>query len=143
MMTIPGVGLYYAGMVDAPKVHSTIFQTFSIACVITLSFFIFGYSLSLGPPAQGSLPVQPNQHSSLYYGDASRLWYWGIGGASVHQNAPTVPESVYCTFQLSFAILTAALVCSSFADRIKFVAMLVFTLLWHLAVYCPIAHAAW
>jgi Amt family ammonium transporter len=61
----------------------------------------------------------------------------------VHQNAPTVPESVYCTFQLSFAILTAALVCSSFADRIKFVTMLVFTLLWHLAVYCPIAHAAW
>ena len=143
LMTVPGVGLYYSGMVNVSKVMLTLMQSFSIVCVITLAYFTFGYSLAFGAPAQGSLPVRADQRSSPFFGDASRLWLWGMGADSVHQAAPTVPESAFCLLQLCYAILAASLVCGSFADRIKLPAMLTFIAAWHLCVYCPIAHANW
>lgn len=143
LMTVPGVGLYYSGMVSVTKVMPTLMQSFSIVCIITFVYFTFGYSLAFGSPGQGSLPIRSDQRSSPFYGDASRLWLWGMGADSVHQIAPTVPESVFCLLQLCYAILAASLVCGSFADRFKYTSMLIFISLWHICVYCPIAHANW
>jgi Amt family ammonium transporter len=143
MMSVPAVGLYYAGMVKVPNVLATVHQSFTIACIITALWFIMGYSLSLGPPAQGDLPVQWNQHSSLYYGDASRFWYDGMGEDSIHQLAPTIPESVFATYQLVFAVIAACLISGCMADRIKYQSLVIFISLWHIAVYCPICHASW
>ena len=143
LMTVPGVGLYYSGMVNVSKVMPTLMQSFSIVCVITSVYFAFGYSLAFGSTAQGSLPVRSDQKSTPFYGDASRLWLVGLGADSVHQAAPSVPESAFCLLQLCYAILAASLVCGSFADRLKHHSMLAFIALWHLCVYCPIAHANW
>lgn len=139
MMTVPALGLYYSGMVNVKNVLATCMQSFAITCLVTFLWMCLGYSLAFGPPgAPGEL-----RHSSLFIGDSSRFWYWGIGANSVHQLAPTIPESVFATYQLTFAIITAALICGAFADRIKFSSLLVFITIWHLLVYCPIAHSIW
>ena len=143
LMTVPGLGLYYSGMVRVTDALTSAQQSFTLACLITFVFFTFGYSLAFGPVAQGSLPVKADQHSSPFIGDASRLWYWGISADSVHQLAPTIPESVFAAYQLSFAIIAAALICGAFADRVQYGPLLVFITLWHIAVYCPIAHSCW
>jgi hypothetical protein len=109
MMTIPGLGLYYSGMVSVKNVLACIMQSFMITCLITVLFFFVGYSLAFGPAAQAGV-IDQSQHSDLYIGDGSRLWYWGLGRSSVHQLATTIPESVYATYQLTFAIITAALI---------------------------------
>ena len=118
MMTIPGLGLYYAGMVSVKNVLACVMQSFSITCLVTFLWMCCGYSLAFGPPI--------NTGSSEFIGNGSRLWYWGLGADSAHQLGPTIPEGVYATFQLTFAIITAALIMGSFADRIKFSSMLLF-----------------
>jgi Amt family ammonium transporter len=142
MMTIPGLGLYYSGMVRVQNVLVTIMQSFCIACVITIVWLCWGYSLAFSPAGMPNENGAIN-HSSSIIGDGRRLWLWGMNMGSVHQNAPTIPESVYCTYELAFAIITAALICGSFADRMRFGPMLVFIVLWHTLVYCPIAHWNW
>ena len=97
---------------------------------------IFGYSLSFAP-------AYPNNHTNELFGDGSRLWLRGMTLRTFHYLAPTIPESVYCTFQLTFAIITAALICGSFADRMKYTSMIIFVTIWHLVVYCPMAHSNW
>ena len=132
MMTIPGLGLYYSGMVRVQNVLVTVMQSFSIACTITLVWLLWGYSLAQSP-AGVPQPDGAVRHSSSFIGavrrrhvvaysntpagDANRLWLWGMNVGTVHQSAPTIPESVFCMFQLAFAIITAALICGSFADR--------------------------
>jgi len=136
MMTIPGLALYYGGMVSVKNVLATAMQSLSITCLITFLWLCFGYSLCFGP-----VDFVP-EHDSLI-GDASRFWLLGMDLFSYHQLASTIPEAVFCTFQLTFAIITAALICGSFADRMRYGPMLVFMTLWHIFVYCPIAHANW
>jgi len=97
---------------------------------------MFGYSLSFAP-ASASRPGLP------FYGDGSRLWLLGMEVDGVHQSAPTIPESVYCAYQLTYAIITPALIVGSFADRMKYESMLLFTSIWHIIVYCPLAHSMW
>jgi len=135
-MTIPGLALYYSGMVRKKNVLSTVMQSFSITCLITVLWLAFGYSLAFGP-------ANDDNHSSLVIGNASRFWLQGMSISTYHQLAPTIPESVYCMFQLTFAIITPALICGSFADRMKYGPMLVFIAFWHILVYCPIAHVTW
>jgi Amt family ammonium transporter len=142
-MTIPGLGLYYGGMVSVKNVLATVMQAFSIVALITMMFMFFGYSLAFGPANPPDYLVGDPGHSSLFYGDASRFWYWGMNVNSVNFLAITIPESVYAVYQLTFAIITCALICGSFADRMKYSSMLVFMALWHIAVYCPIAHSMW
>ena len=137
-MSLPGLALFYSGMVRVTNVLATVGQTFAIACIITLCWLFFGYSLSFGPAEQYSSP-----EGTTIYGDASRLWLQGMDPESSHVLAPTIPEVVYCFYQLTFAIITAALICGSFADRMKFMPMCIFMILWHFTVYCPIAHANW
>jgi Amt family ammonium transporter len=130
LMTIPGLALFYGGLVRVQNVLSTVMQSFSIACLITVEWMVAGYSLSF-------------TRGGIIYGDHSRMWLTGLTMTSSHPLMPTVPEPIFCMFQLTFAIITPALICGSFADRLKFGPMLVFMGAWHLLVYCPLSHAMW
>ena len=137
MMTIPGLALFYAGMVRKKNVLATLVQSFAITCLVTLLWWLVGYSIAFTP---GSTPYLGSFGHALFNGvvylhDASKL--------SVSHLGTTIPETVYAMFQLTFAIITPALICGSFAERMKFSAMLWFMGLWLLLVYCPVAHWVW
>ena len=111
-------------------------QVFTIACLITFLWLCFGYSLSFSPCLE-------NGGTKEVFGDAGRLWLRGMMKNTVHALAPTIPEALFCAYQLTFAIITAALICGSFADRMKYHSMIIFIMFWHLLVYCPLAHSNW
>jgi len=138
MMTVPGLAIYYGGMVRVQNVLATAMQSLSIACLITFLWLCFGYSLSFAP---ADIVFDEDKFSPV--GDWSRMWLVGMEIDSVHQLAGSIPEAVFCTFQLTFAIITPALICGGFADRMKYGPMLLFMGIWHILVYCPIAHANW
>ena len=140
MMTMPGLALYYAGMVRSKNVLACVMQVFSICCLITVLWLIFGYSLSFAPVDMLNRDLTSIQFGKEFYGDGSRLWLRGMKLKTFHALAATIPESVFCMYQLTFAIITAALICGSFASRMKYTSMLLFIALWHLLVYCPMAH---
>jgi Amt family ammonium transporter len=137
MMTIPGLALFYAGMVRKKNILATVMQSFAITCLVTLLWWVVGYSWAFTP---GSSP---------YLGGTSRLLLHGLtfmkdgNKLTVSHLALTIPESVYAMFQLTFAIITPALIAGAFADRMKFSAMLAFMTLWSLIVYVPVAHWVW
>ncbi len=130
MMTIPGLALFYGGMVRKKNVLATVMQSFAITCLVTVLWMVIGYSWAFtdGGP---------------YLGGNSRLLLIGMGTDVVSPLAATIPESVYMAFQMTFAIITPALICGAFADRMKFSAMMWFMGLWSLFVYSPIAHWVW
>src|SRR5580658_9283296 len=144
LMTIPGLALFYAGMVRKKNVLATLMQSFTITCIVTLVWMVAGYSLAF-------------TNGNAYVGDLSRFMLHGIEahiskgadtafilGAGVDGATPiTIPETVYMMFQMTFAIITPALIVGAFADRMKFSAMCVFMALWSLLVYSPIAHMVW
>jgi Amt family ammonium transporter len=137
MMTIPGLGLFYAGMVRKKNVLATLMQSFAITALVTILWWAIGYSIAFTPG------------STAYLGGFSRVFMNGVVymkdamQVSVSHLGVTVPESVYAMFQATFAIITPALICGSFAERMKFSAMLWFMGIWLVVVYCPIAHWVW
>jgi Amt family ammonium transporter len=137
MMSIPGLALFYGGMVRKKNVLATLMQTFAITCMVTLLWWAIGYSWAFTP-------------GSAFLGGAGRAFFNGMtfihdpaNRLSVSHLALTIPETVYAMFQLTFAAITPALIAGAFADRMKFSAMLVFMAAWSLLVYCPIAHMVW
>jgi len=136
MMTIPGLALFYGGMVRKKNVLATLMQSFATTCVVTLLWWLVGYSLAFTP-------------GSAWLGGTSRLLMNGMtfmkdaNKLTVSHLALTIPETVYAMFQLTFAIITPALITGAFAERMKFSAMLLFVSLWSLVVYAPIAHWVW
>jgi ammonium transporter, Amt family len=137
MMSIPGLALFYGGMVRKKNVLATLMQTFAVTCLVTLLWWLIGYSWAFTP-------------GSPYLGGASRAFFNGMtfihdptNQLSVSHLALTIPETVYAMFQLTFAAITPALIAGAFADRMKFSAMLVFMAAWSLLVYSPIAHMVW
>jgi len=135
MMTIPGLGLFYAGMVRKKNVLATVMQSFAITCIVTVLWFIIGYSAAFtndDPSAPGA-----------FIGSFAHFMLNGIGAGSVSPLAGTIPEYVFNAFQMTFAIITPALICGAFAERMKFSALLIFMSLWLLFVYVPIAHWVW
>src|SRR5579872_859674 len=140
MMTIPGLALFYAGMVRKKNILATIMQSFAICCLVTVTWMIAGYSLAF-------------TNGNAYIGDLSRFFLAGFGdnwdkaftlGAGVDgATQETIPESVYMMFQMTFAIITPALIAGAFADRMKFSAMCAFMVPWSLLVYSPVAHWVW
>jgi Amt family ammonium transporter len=127
LMTIPGLALFYGGMVRKKNVLATIMQSFAITALVTVLWMVCGYSMafSTGGP---------------YIGGLSKAFLNGIGPDTLQG---TIPETVFMTFQMTFAIITPALICGAFAERMKFSAMLMFITLWSLLVYCPITHWVW
>ncbi|MDE0063006.1 MAG: ammonium transporter [Gammaproteobacteria bacterium] len=127
-MTIPGLALFYGGLVRANNVLSVLLQCFAITCIISVLWFVAGYSLAFG-----------NSVSQLV-GDTSRFFYQGLAEDAL---IGSVPESVFATFQLTFAIIAPALIVGAFVERMRFSAVLLFALLWSLLVYSPVAHWVW
>src|ERR1700735_208262 len=136
MMTIPGLALFYGGMVRKKNVGDTVMPSFAVTCLISVLWLIFTYSLAFraGTPFIGGLD------RAFLQGIVSDISK-GIGNPN--PLAPTIPETVYSMFQLTFAIITAALIAGSFAERMKFSAMLWFLGLWAIFVYSPVAHLVW
>lgn len=130
LMTVPGLALFYAGMVRKKNVLATAAQSFAVTALISVLWMILGYTLSFTT-------------GNAFMGGLDRLFLNGLGLDSVNSLAPTIPESVYMTFQMTFAIITPALIVGAFAERMKFSALLWFTGLWSLLVYAPIAHMVW
>src|SRR6266581_4080235 len=136
MMTIPGLGLFYGGMVRKKNVGDTIMTSFAITCLITILWVVCTYSLAF-------------RAGSPYIGGLDRAFLTGIlsdiakGIGNPNPLAATIPETVYICFQLTFAIITPALIAGAFAERMKFSAMLWFIGLWEIFVYSPVAHWVW
>jgi Amt family ammonium transporter len=131
MMTVPGLALFYGGMVRKKNVLATVMQSFAVVCLVTVLWMVLGYSLAF---TSGSTVI----------GGTSRIFMAGLGVDSIAVDlAKTIPETVYMCFQLTFAIITPALIAGAFAERMKFSAMLWFMGLWSLIVYAPIAHWVW
>jgi Amt family ammonium transporter len=129
-MTLPGLALFYAGLARAKNVLSILMQCFAITCVVTLAWVAVGYSIAFGD------------------GGGANQWWGGLGkaflaGIGVSTVKGSIPESVFAMYQMTFAIITPALVVGAYAERVRFSAMLIFSLLWLLLVYCPIAHWVW
>ena len=136
MMTVPGLALFYGGMVRKKNVLATVMQSFAITCLVTVLWVIAGYSIAFMP-------------GGSFFGSLDRLFLNGMvfqkeaGKIMVSHLATTIPESVYMAFQMTFAIITPALICGAFADRMKFSAMMWFMGLWSILIYSPIAHMMW
>ena len=130
MMTVPGVALFYGGMVRRKNVLATVMQSFAVTCLVTVLWMVITYSLAFTP-------------GTAVIGGTSRLFLSGMGLDAVNDLAKTIPESVYMTFQMTFAIITPALIAVAFAERMKFSALMWFIALWAIFVYAPIAHWVW
>ncbi|HUG78204.1 MAG TPA: ammonium transporter [Burkholderiales bacterium] len=126
-MTLPGLALFYAGLVRAKNVLSMLMQCFSIACVASLAWVAVGYSIAFG-------------EGNAWWGGLGKAFLSGVGVGALKGS---IPETVFAMFQMTFAIITPALVVGAYAERVKFSGMLLFSLLWLLLVYCPIAHWVW
>jgi ammonium transporter, Amt family len=138
MMCVPGLALFYGGMVRKKNVLATLMQSFACTCVVTMLWWLIGYSWAFTPGngfIGGSARALLNGATFMHGETNSRV--------SVSHMAPTIPESVYVMFQMTFAIITPALIAGAFADRMKFSAMLLFLTAWSLLVYSPIAHMVW
>lgn len=127
-MTLPGLSLFYAGLVRTKNVLSVLMQCFSVAVVISLLWLVVGYSIAFGPS------------ESAYWGGLSKMFFSGV---VVDSMSGDIPETVFASFQMTFAIITPALVVGAFVERIKFSSMLIFSVLWTLIVYFPVANWVW
>lgn len=136
LMTLPGIALFYGGMIRRKNVINTLASVAAIAALVTLLWFAVGYSLAFTP-------------GSAWLGGSDRLWFSGLdylkdsGQVAVSHMAPNLPESVFAMFQLTFAIITAALIVGAVVERMLFSALLWFIGLWSVLVYAPIAHWVW
>jgi Amt family ammonium transporter len=136
MMTIPGLALFYGGMVRKKNVLATIMQSFAITCLVTILWFMFGYSLAFSTNDSASV--------NSFIGGASKFFHHGITTSSLWlPGVANIPEFVFSMFQMTFAIITPALIAGAFAERMKFSALLIFMALWLLVVYVPVAHWVW
>ena len=127
-MTLPGLALFYAGLVRSRNVLSVVMQCFTIACMVSVIWVVCGYSLTFGDSVGG------------YVGGLSKAWLSGVGMDSLSGN---YPETVFIMFQLTFAIITPALFVGGIAERMRFSALLLFVGVWMLLVYFPVAHWVW
>ncbi|MHB8534340.1 MAG: ammonium transporter [Sulfuricaulis sp.] len=127
MMTIPGLALFYAGMVRSKNVLATMMQCFAITALVTVLWALYGYSVAFGD-------------AGPYWGGLGKAFMKGVG---INALNGTIPETVFMTFQMTFAIITPALIVGAFAERMKFSAMLLFMGAWLTLVYAPIAHWVW
>lgn len=126
-MTLPGLALFYGGLVRSKNVLSVLMQCFSITCLASLLWVIAGYSLAFS-------------EGGAFIGDLSKAFLAGVGESSVSGD---IPETVFIMFQMTFAIITPALIIGGFAERIKFSAVMIFSALWLLLVYAPVTHWVW
>ena len=131
IMIVPGLALFYGGLVRTKNVLATIMHSFAILCLVTLLWILVGYSLAFGPDHGGVI------------GGLDWVGLIGVGMSPNSTYAPTIPHQAFMIFQLMFAAITPALITGAFAERMRFSALLIFAGLWVLFIYCPIAHWIW
>jgi len=131
LMTIPGLAFFYGGLVRRKNVLSVLMQCFIIVCVISLQWILYGYSLTFGPDIKGII------------GNLDWFGLRGVGGMPNPDYAATIPHSAFMIFQAMFAVITPALIIGTYAERMKFSAFLIFTILWATFVYDPLGHWVW
>ena len=141
LMTMPGLALFYGGMVRKKNVIATITQSVGVAAVSTLCWFAIGYSLAFGV-GQPMLGFDGDSVQSVI-GSTQAAFLNGVTMTSAHSLAPGLPEYLWIAYQLTFAIITPALVTGAFAERLKYSGLLLFTVLWSIFVYAPVAHWVW
>ena len=129
LMTLPGLSLFYAGLVRSKNAISVLMQCFAIACIVSVAWVVYGYSLAF-------------TEGNAFIGGSSAFFLSGIGRESLAPGT-TMPHSLFVIFQMTFAIITPALVVGAFAERMKFGAMCLFSLFWFTAVYIPACHMIW
>jgi ammonium transporter, Amt family len=134
LMTLPGLALFYGGMVRKKNVISTIAQSTAALAIVTVLWFAVGYSLSFGTGPEAT---------NGFIGGFQAVLLNGVGTGTAHSLAPGLPEFLWVAYQLTFAIITPALIAGAFAERMKFSATILFFVLWHLIVYAPICHQVW
>jgi Amt family ammonium transporter len=130
MMTGPGLALFYGGLVRKKNVLATMMQSFALMALISVLWALFGYSLAFGP-------------GNNFIGGLQHLFLRGVGSQPQADYSTTIPHQTFMIYQLMFAIITPALICGAFAERMKFSAMVVFMVLWSVLVYDPMAHMVW
>ncbi|MBW2274576.1 MAG: ammonium transporter [Deltaproteobacteria bacterium] len=135
-MTIPGLALFYGGLVATKNVLSVLMQCLALTAAVTIVWLAFGYSLAFD--ASGMVEGETNLHS--FVGGLSRCFLAGVDGSTAWGS---IPEVLFFSFQMTFAIITPALIVGAFAERMKFSAMLLFSLVWLVVVYIPICHMTW
>jgi ammonium transporter, Amt family len=132
MMTLPGLALFYGGMVRKKNVLATVTQTFAVACLMSVLWLVIGYSIAFD--------ANPSEGLNAYFGGFGKMF---LAGVTMDSLEGTIPEWVFFTFQMTFAIITPALILGAVAERMKFSAVLWFTGLWLIFVYAPITHWVW
>jgi Amt family ammonium transporter len=130
LMTGPGLALFYGGLVRKKNILGTMMQSFAMMALVTILWALFGYSLAFG-------------HGSAFVGGFEHVLLQGVTLTPNTDYAATIPEQTFMVYQLMFAIITPALICGAFAERMKFSAMAIFLSLWLVVVYCPMAHMVW
>jgi len=130
MMTGPGLALFYGGLVRKKNILGTMMQSFAMMGLVSILWALVGYSLAFG-------------HGNLFIGGFEHVFLKGVTLSPNPDYGPTIPEQTYMIYQLMFAIITPALICGAFAERMKFSSMAVFLTLWSLIIYCPMAHMVW
>jgi ammonium transporter len=139
LMTIPGLALFYGGMVRAKNVLSIMMQCFAITALISILWVVYGYSLAFDTVGMEKGVV----NFASFVGGFDKAFLSGLTSTGLTSAAALFPESIFVMFQMTFAIITPALIVGAFAERMKFSAMLIFTALWFTLVYAPIAHMVW
>ncbi|WP_374439467.1 ammonium transporter [Pseudomonas panipatensis] len=139
MMTIPGLALFYGGMVRAKNVLSIMMQCFAITAVVSILWTLYGYSMAFDTTGMEKGVVNLNS----FVGSLHKAFLSGVTANGLTSAAALFPESVFVMFQMTFAIITPALIVGAFAERMKFSVLLIFTTLWFTLVYAPIAHMVW
>ena len=139
LMTIPGLALFYGGMVRAKNVLSIMMQCFAITGLITILWVVYGYSLAFDTTGMEKGVLNFNS----FVGGLDKAFLSGLTADGLTSATALFPESVFITFQMTFAIITPALIVGAFAERMKFSAMLIFMAVWFTVVYAPIAHMVW
>ena len=135
-MTIPGLALFYGGLVRTKNVLSVLMQCFALTALMSVIWLAFGYSLAFDTAGM----VEGAKNLPAFIGGLNKVFLWGIGADTV---SGTIPEPLFFIFQMTFAIITPALIVGAFAERMKFSAMLIFSTLWLIFVYLPIVHMTW
>jgi ammonia channel protein AmtB len=131
LMTIPGLALFYGGLSQTPNVLAAVMQSFSITCLVTILWLICGYSIAF----------DRGVNSNPVVGGSGMIWFNST--AIMNAEIGTIPLSLYVTYQGTFAVITAAIITGSVAERMRFGPMLIFLGIWHLLVYCPLCHWEW
>jgi len=127
LMTLPGLALFYAGLVSSKNTLSTLAQCFVIACIASITWFVCGYSLAFNG-------------DGLYFGNLDKMF---LSGVNLYSLSGDIPETLFIMFQMTFAIITPALIVGAFVERIKFSAVILITTIWLVLVYSPVTHWVW